>query len=296
MTLPNFLIAGTSRSGTTSLFYYLRQHPDIGFAEKKEPKYFSALGLQFPHNGPGDHNVDSIMVRDFGVYERLFDGLEKYRWVGEASSDYLFHHAHSVPAIRQTLGDVPIIICLRNPVDRAFSAYGNLVRDQRETLSFEEALKAEPGRIAANWDWMWHYRAGGMYADQVNSFLTTFSRVKVVMFEEFVEAPQKILKELYEFLGVDSSFVANTSVKYSQSGKIGNRLLARLSSRDNRVMFLVRQWLLKVIPRSLMERLAANFMTSDEANPETRNSLREFYQPDVERLEKLLERSLDKWR
>ena len=113
MSLPNFVIAGAARCGTTSLYYYLKQHPDIGFPNKKEPKYFSSIGKIFPHNGPGDHTVDRMVIRDFEAYQRLFQGVSNKR-VGEASSDYLYHHCHSAAEMRSVLGDVPIILSLRN--------------------------------------------------------------------------------------------------------------------------------------------------------------------------------------
>jgi hypothetical protein len=296
MTLPNFVIAGAARCGTTSLYYYLRQHPDIGFPKQKEPKYFSSLGMIFPHTGPGDQNVDRLVVRDFDSYQKLFAGLDSFKRIGEASSDYLYHHRTSAAEIRRVLGDIPIILCLRNPVDRAFSAYGNLVRDQRETLDFESALGAEERRLADNWDWMWAYRDGGMYAEQVESFVRTFSRVKVILFEDLKQDPQAVVNELFVFLGVNADHAVDTGTKYSHSGKAKNRLIAFLSNRDNAFAFFLRRMALKLIPRAFLEKVASRSLEKDEMKPETRRMLSEAFHADVVRLEAVLGRSLEVWK
>lgn len=296
MALPNFVIAGTARSGTTSLYYYLKQHPDIGFPQQKEPKYFSSLGLTFPHAGPGDQNVDKLMVRDFDSYQELFDGLEGKARLGEASSDYLYHHAHSAAEMRRVLGDVQIILCLRNPVDRAYSAYQNLIRDQRETLSFAEALAAEDGRMAANWDWMWAYKNAGLYANQVATFLRTFSSVKVVLFEDLEKDPQGVVRELFGFLGVAQDVPVDTATRYSHSGKAKNRLIAFLSNRDNALAFALRRIALKLVPRAVLERIASRSLEKAEMDPAVRGELRRYFRDDVTRLESLLARSLAVWK
>jgi hypothetical protein len=185
------MIVGSARCGTTSLYYYLKQHPEIGFPEKKEPKFFS-----LPHCGPGDGSVDEARVMNRTEYESLFQGMAGCKRVGDASSDYLYFHHYTAQAIRDTVGDIPILILLRDPVERAFSAYNNMLRDQREKLPFGEALKAEEERLAENWDWMWAYKSGGLYAAQVKTFQSTFSRVKVICLRIFPVRPCPLLKKL----------------------------------------------------------------------------------------------------
>ena len=296
MTLPNFVIAGTARSGTTSLYYYLKQHPEIGFPAKKEPKYFSSIGLRFPHQGPGDRIVDKLMIRDFATYQSLFEGLEVFSRVGEASSDYLFFHRHTAAEMRRVLGDIPVVLCLRNPVDRAYSAYSNLVRDQREPLSFADALDAEEQRLRENWDWMWAYKAGGLYAEQVATFLETFSRVKIVLFEELARDADAVVKELFAFLGVDDSVRVDTSTRYSYSGRVKNPLIAFFSDRGNPLAFALRQFVMRLVPRSQLERIARSAMHKEDMEAATRCALEGFFRSDIESLESMLERNLEAWR
>jgi hypothetical protein len=296
MSMPNFLIAGTARSGTTSLYYYLKQHPEIGFPSRKEPKYFSSLGLEFPHRGPGDNTVDQAVVRDFASYQKLFNGLERYKRVGEASSDYLFNYRHSAQAIRRTLNDIPIILCLRNPVDRAYSAYNNLVRDQREKLEFADALAAEESRLADNWDWMWAYKAGGLYADQVAAYQQAFSRVKVILFDDLVQDTKAVVHDLFLFLEVDKEHPVDTSTRYSHSGKARNKLIAFLSRRDNPVAFAMRKAALKVIPRTALEHAANHLLAKQAMNKDVHNELKAYFRQDILRLETLIGQNLERWK
>jgi len=296
VTLPNFVIAGAARCGTTSLYYYLKQHPKIGFPDKKEPKFFSSKAQKFPHNGPGDYTVDQAMVRDFTEYEKLFQNLGEAQLIGEASSDYLYHHEISAKEMYDVLGDIPIILCLRNPIDRAHSAYNNLVRDQRETLSFEDALASEEDRLSDNWDWMWAYKAGGLYAEQVKTFQRTFSNVKVVLFEDLKEDADTIVKELFDFLGVDSQIQVNTNTRYSHSGKAKNKLVAFLSNRENPVAFALRRFALKLAPRSFLEKIASRSLEQEGMSASTRIRLKTYFEKDVKQLEKVLGRSLELWK
>ena len=151
--LPNFLIIGASKCGTTSLYYYLKQHPEISFSDLKEPKYFSSVNESFPHNGIGDKSVDKYAIKSLTEYKSLFADLHNKR-VGEASPDTLYFYDKTASLIKETLGDIPIIIMLRNPVKRAFSAFMYLKRDSREKLSFRDGLLAENRRLKDNWDFI----------------------------------------------------------------------------------------------------------------------------------------------
>jgi len=189
--LPSFLIVGATRSGTTSLYYYLKQHPEIEFPSLKEPRYFSSLNLKLPQRGPGDETVDKKLVLDFDEYKRLFEPFKNSDMVGEASSEYLTDADFTAEKIRDVVGDVPIIIILRNPVQRAYSAYNNLRRDGRETETFGRALELEESRRSEGWDVMWAYKHVGLYCEQVRKYLDNFSRVKILIFEEFIINPIK---------------------------------------------------------------------------------------------------------
>ena len=137
--LPNFLVVGAGKSGTTSLYHYLKAHPDVFMSRIKEPGFIVAQFIKMPQSGVGDERQST--VGNFSDYCRLFEDAEGKKAVGEASNDNLYHYERAIPYIKRFFGDIKIIIILRNPVDRAFSAYTYLLRDNREFLTFEEDLR-----------------------------------------------------------------------------------------------------------------------------------------------------------
>jgi hypothetical protein len=275
------------------LYYYLKQHPDIDFPARKEPRYFSSIHLSLPQRGPGDKSTDDTLTRSLREYEELYQSISN-KWVGDASSEYLYHHEESAHRIKEMLGDVPIFLILRDPVERAYSAYNNLVRDGRETETFARALELEDERISNNYDMMWAYRKVGLYADQVATFLRTFTRVKVFLFEDFVSRTDECLREGCDFLGVDP-VQFDTSDRYSISGRPKLGLVSRIFGRSNRVSNSARRLVFAVVPRKYLERVAANLVAKDDMAPEVRRSLREYFRDDVAKLEGLLGRDLGSW-
>jgi hypothetical protein len=284
----DFLIVGVARCGTTSLFHYLIQHPQVGMPKIKEPKFLSSLDLQLPQQGIGDETVNLKIVKSEEEYFRLFEGLESFKCIGEGSSDCFYYHKNVIPRIIEKWGNsVKIIVCLRNPVDRAFSAYNNLIRDSREPLSFSEALQEEDKRISENWDWMWHYKNGGLYADALEHFMNVFSHVHVVLLEELQHQPRTTMNTIFRFLNVDEDFEVDTSTKYSTSGKPKNKIISTLTSRQNPIIFKIREALLKTIPRKYLEEIGAKLFHKAVKEVSTKKELTQFFGKDIKKLEKL---------
>lgn len=215
---PTFVIAGAARSGTTSLYDWLNQHPHVFMSPIKETNYF--LQLREPFTGPGDEVIGAPLPRDrqgrvrpkpvahvatWEEYLSLFDGSDGYAAVGEASTYYLLSPT-AARRIHTALPDCKIVIVLRNPVTRAVSAYRALVHWGRETRSFEEALALEDERLRIGWEWIWGLRAGGLYADQVERYLDAFPReqVGIWLFEDLADDAARIFSEITTFLGVGS--------------------------------------------------------------------------------------------
>ena len=159
---PNFFVAGAAKSGTSSLFHYLGAHPDVYKSPSKEPHFFCSQHFPERFTGPGDEGFSRDTVRDEAAYRRLFSGADAFTAAGEASVYYLLY-PDVAECIQAWNPQAKIILLLRNPVDRAFSAYMHLIRDGRETLSFERALVEEPARKAAGYQPLWWYREVGMY-------------------------------------------------------------------------------------------------------------------------------------
>lgn len=174
MVLPNFLIIGAAKAGTTSLYSYLKQHPDIFMSSWKEPKFFSLEGEKLDFQGPSQIiNTDSI--NNLESYLELFEGVKDETAIGEASPIYLY--SPKAPAnIKKYIPDAKLIVVLRHPAERAFSSFAHLIRAGYETLSFEEALEEEPQRIKEKWAPLWYYKEKGFYAQQLERYFELFDR------------------------------------------------------------------------------------------------------------------------
>ena len=289
--LPNFLIIGASKCGTTALYYYLKQHPEISFPDLKEPKYFSSLNELFPHNGIGDISVDKYAIKSLSEYKKLFAGIENKR-VGEASPDTIYFYNKTAPHIKETLGDVPIIIMLREPVKRAFSAFMYLKRDSREQLNFRDGLLTEDERLKNNWDFIWGYKKCGLYYNQVKTFMDNFSNVKVVLQEDLKKNTTTVLKDIYSFLAVDENFKTDISIQHNESGVPNNLISKFLLSRDNIVSTVIREIMKRLIPRNLLEKVASKSLEKISILERDKTYLKPYFYTDICKLEKLINKDL----
>ncbi len=293
--LPNFLVVGASKSGTSSLYHYLKQHPDIFLSEKqKEGRFFSQMANCF--DGPGDTVVEKTITKDVESYKLLFEGYNQERAIGDISPEYLYFHEQAIPLIKSILGnDVKIIIILRNPIDRAFSAYTHFKRDKRESLSFEEALEKEMERENQNWLWTWKYKQSGFYTTQVKAYFDNFKQVKVFLYDDLLNNQAKVLKEICVFIGIDSGFEFDTTYKYNVSGDPKNQLLYKLETSRGLI-----QALKKVIPSGIVAWVKKKWtgekqMVKSEISPEARLNLIGFFREDILELQKIINRDLTHW-
>ncbi|HEX8037597.1 MAG TPA: sulfotransferase [Chryseosolibacter sp.] len=298
--LPNFLIVGATKCGTSSLHQYLRQHPQIFMSDVKEPRFISSQVTPFPLNGPKDNKVEEWYVKKFDDYVKLFERAGGYKAVGEASADTLYFFKGTIPVIRQYFGDPKIIISVRNPVKRAFSAYQHLVRDLREELSFEEGLLEEPNRIKNNWELIYHYTAGSMYSDSVRAFMNNFTNVKVILNEDLEKRPQQVLREIFRFLEVDPDVDINTGIRYNMSGKPKSQWLHQFFFEGNMARQLakpiVRTFLSHETRIRIAQKIQEKNLTRLTINPETKARLQNLFEEDICKMEELLKRELSEWR
>lgn len=295
MNKPNFLIVGAQKSGTTSLYSYLKQHPQIYMSPVKEPHFFVSHFLKLPYRGIGDH-VTKI-IKDFKKYEALFSDVRNETKIGEAIAIYLCHYRNAIPRIHAMLGDIKIVIILRNPVDRAYSAYMHLIRDDREYLSFEDGLKEEAQRIACNWCDLWHYTSIGFYYQQVKAYLENFSQVKIFLFDDLKETPLALLKDLYNFLNVDSSFTPNDlGIRYEVTGVPKYRFVYNILRKPNIIKSAIKPFISEEKRMNIREKIIRCFVTKrPEMKPETRKFLIGVFKEDVLALQDLINRGLTHW-
>lgn len=281
----DFLVVGAGRAGTTSLFEILSQHPDIFIPPRKECRYFSDLPTNFAGPGAGYAN-DGIRSRQ--QYCSLFKTARPGQLCGDISPDYLYYYKKAVPKILSEVGpDIPIIIILRNPIDRTYSHYLKHVRDGRENLSFEAALKAEKDRLDNRWPWGWAYTGGGLYAAPVKHYLDNFKRVLILLFEEDIITGRAVFKIL-EFLGLEPHPGGIPHIHANKSGRTQNRLLHRIKAFAHKDYAIVRRLkqFVKLTPlyagskRIYRGALETNLKRED-MNPETRAMLRDKFHDNV---------------
>jgi len=299
MSLPNFFIIGAAKSGTSSLYMYLKQHPEIYMSPVKEPHFFSFDAQSKLTKGPGDPIPNAIT--DFEQYRSLFDGVCDEKAIGEASTSYLYR-PEAAHRIHDVLPGAKLIAILRNPAERAFSAYMHVVRDGRETAgSFSEALKLEDARKKDNWDPIWHFTSVGRYYEQLARYYQRFSRdqIKIFLYQELLNRQQALLEESFRFLGVNPNFTPDSSVKFNISGEQKSQVLYKLFksifNHPNPVRWISRyiipeRWRWKVTNWVRERNLKDN-----QIPPEKKSELITFYRPEILRLEQLIEKDLSHW-
>lgn len=240
---PNFFIVGAPKAGTTSLYHYLDQHPQIYMSPVKEPNYFASevrpdrFGGAFREEAERhvqevrEYLAGPMLEKRFGAlglewahYLKLFQNARGEKAIGEASVCYLW----SESAAENIFARVPsarIIMILRDPADRAFSQYVHGLRKGVVQESFrahiEKSLKrADDGRFSP----LYPFLEMGLYAGQVKRYLDLFPRENVLVnfYEDYQRDAGGTIARVLGFLGVDASFVPDMSRRYLDSGASGN--------------------------------------------------------------------------
>jgi len=295
MRMPDFLVVGAARAGTTTLHSYLHQHPEIFLPDVKEPCFFVFDGDENKYvNGKF-----AFAVRDISSYEKLFLKAGRDQVTGEMSTPYLYLYEKAIKTIKKYFdasGEIKIVIMLRNPVDRAFSQYAWRVRDGREPLSFEEAINAESERKKENYSFDYFYLDRGYYYHQLKAYIENFRSLYLILFEDFEKDPNRILRELCLFLGVDEEFIFKNVAAQNESAVPKSKSLSRLVTTESKLKYKL--WYGFPDPvrkriRTLFSKMNAGSKIS--MNPETREKLVEIYREDILKLQKLIGRDLTHW-
>lgn len=222
---PTFLVIGAMKSGTTTLFELLRDHPEIGMCREKEPAFFCH---------------DEIYARGWSWYESLFEGAEGMSAIGEASTSYTkrFQFPNAAPRIAQHLPDARIIYIVRHPLERIESQWMHGLHTGWHDRNFERALAdltlIDPSR---------YWRQISAYRDHFPD-----DRVLVVFFDELKANPKHLLKRCFRFLDVDPTIMpprldlaANVSTAI-ESDRRSLKALRRLPSFNRAVSLFPLSW------------------------------------------------------
>ena len=217
-------------------------------------------------------------------YQALFKKAKRDQLCGDISPDYLYFYHNAVPKILNEINaQAPVIIILRNPIDRAYSNYLHHVREGWEKLSFEDALDAEGERRSANWTWGWSYVDVGLYAEQVKAYMDNFERVLLLLFEEDIvtgRATGKVLK----FLNLDPFPEDLDEVHVNVSGYPQNRVLHRLMTDElvvRKIKNVVKATPLYAGSKRVFRKVMEGNLRKEEMGSGTRRMLKEKFQDDV---------------
>jgi hypothetical protein len=289
---PNFFLVGAAKAGTTSIYTYLSQHPDVFFPSIKEPHFFT----QVRPSPEQRFLIEAITKR--GAYLRLYARAANHIIIGDASPSYLWHP--EVPhRIRAAVPQAKIAIILRDPVERAYSHYLMDYREGAQDRPFYQALLDDMRRPGKGWGISYLYYELGLYAEQVRRYLDAFKpeRVKILMFEDFRRDAGAVLHELADFLRLDPNPLAeiDTSRMYNSYAAPRSQLLRRVAgAKFSRILgqSLIPHW----VGAYIFERFFLRQAPKPPLDPRARQLLCSLYDPELDKLETLLGRRLPELR
>jgi hypothetical protein len=299
MALPDFLLVGAPKAGTTALHVALARHPEIGMSSVKEPKYFLVDGPPPSGGGPGDAKTYSEYVWRREDYEALWDKAEPGQLLGESTTLYLGDpQAHR--RIYETVPGAKLVAVLRDPVDRAHSNWSHLRSAGLEPEGdFPRACMLGEGRVSDGWGPFWNYLELGRYGAQLEHLYSLFPREQVLllMYRDIREHPVETLDRVSAFLGVRTGLLSElpsenvtahvsdgllnkTVLKFVQGAEQGGRVTSP-------ARHALRSLAVKVLQREQRTRPALSF--------EERRLLLPHFASDGKLLEQLTGRSFAHW-
>ncbi len=293
--MPNLFIIGAAKAGTTALYDYLAQHPQVFLSRVKEPMFFSR---------------EEFYAKGLDWYDDFyFRGAESYPVRAEATPHYLYWSEKVAPRIKEVYGDRPVkfIVSFRDPVSRAHSWYWNMVREGREDLSFEEALRVEEFRLEQNRNELYQlgsmvygYSAGSRYASLLQPYLELFPAESFffVFQDDLKSRVDETCANIFGFLGIGSSIQISSS-----NSNPAAMPRSRLLHKTLRQRSLLKQFIKPFMPGRVRRRLKSKVMQANlqktpyaPLDPHLARELRLGYRTEIEKLEKITGRELSSWK
>jgi hypothetical protein len=313
VTLPNFFIVGAPKAGTTSLYTYLDQHAQIYMSPLKEPSYFAfemrpenfsaeqrprlvreQLALDEYLRGDLRQKRFGGLVSSWADYQRLFRNVTDEIAIGEATPCYLWSPS-AAGNIASRIPHAKIVINLRNPADRAFSQYLQMMTEGLICRSFREQIEANLRCEHKQFGALWPLLEFGHYHRQVERYLQHFPRaqIHISLYEDLQQAPARLMADLFSFLGVNQNFDADLS-RHHHEPRI---------PKFTRAAYYLKRWglwlrLRNLAPASLRRRVVPRMFrprASLQMSAADRGFLRDYYRDDITRLAALVGRDLSAW-
>ena len=293
MSLPNFICLGAAKSGTTTLYDILRQHPEIYISTFKEPHFFD-----IPENYK--NGID--------WYEKNYFKNADKKVIAEFTPSYFFEK-EAPKRIFNDLGDkVKFIVLLRHPVDRAYSHYLHSKRDEHEELEFVESLNKEGDRLLnyiQKKDYLSYLRnsyiSQGLYGDMMERYLKYFKldNFMFIHFEnEFLLKRDKTIHKVLEFLDVNHQIKLKTDIRSNPSSKEKSKTLKRIMKKKGWwraiIKWLVPSVQLRQIIRNWIQRSNLQEYKAEKLTRELRRQLfYSYFKENIDKFERLTNKKMD---
>lgn len=292
MNLPTFLIIGVQKAGTTSIYNYLNQHPQIYMSPVKETNFLEK-------NWEEIEDKRKARIDTFEKYCQLFTGVKDEIAIGEASPNYLFHYESSSERIKRYVPNAKLIAVLRNPVDRAYSDYLMHIRDaigkgKRTRFSEQIKYRADKSFVILK----------GFYYKHLQHFYEKFDReqIQVYLYDELSKYPVEFMQNMYRFVEVDDTFLPDVSKKAQVAQVPKNTAVNNLLRQQNPLRTIVSSGLRLVLPLEVRQNLRSRLIQMNSQDkktaplsPEDRQLLIELYREDILKLQDLIQRDLSAW-
>lgn len=285
--VPNFIVGGALKGGSTAVYHYLKQHPQIFMAEPKELRY---LGYD-PDDPWCAAHPEAFPIKSFDDYLAAFTAVEDQIAIGEASPTYLAS-PFAARRVKELLPDTRLIFSVRNPIDSAYSSYQMDVRSRRENRPVAEALNENERRVE-------RYR----YYHYLKYWYEQFPsrQLKVILFDDLITQPTETMQDVYRFLGVDDSFAPNQNLIEKNTGGVPKNALAGgfyhvvRSLREVHMLQRVKTHLPTALTKTYKAAKSASLEKAPPLPEEVRNRLKQYYAEDVRNLGELTGVQVSKW-
>ena len=279
MPLPNFLIIGTRKAGTTSLYHYLHQHPEIYMTPEKGTRYFL-------YDNEQERKIKNLRARTLAEYSDLFNGAEKKnaKAIGEVSPTYMYSKQARL-SIKETLPGVKLIASLRNPVDMTYSYY----QMQMRQLKPKDQVPINSSNVSC-WSGL------GLYSNYLKAYFEIFDQrqIKIIIFEEWIKDPVSTLQDIFRFLDVDDNFVPNMDTQYNIGGVAKNRYVAFLL-RHKRSLNILKPVVPEKTKIIFNKIISKNMKKMPPLGAELKSQLSLFFREDILSLQRLINKDLSVW-
>jgi len=284
----DFFIVGAPKAGTTSLYHYLNEHPQVEMSSQKEPDYFSDKAIQSQGMYYGKNRIDTEEK-----YNELFNTQKKDVIFGEGSVSYLFF-----PTVAQDIKAynpiAKIIIMIRNPIDRAFSHY---LMDYRLGLvsdSFEDIINKKSRDKNAHLFYQQYIKVGE-YATQLKRYFDIFDKENILLvdYEDFKSDVTGTVNLVYSFLNVSTEFSADVNKKHNTFTMPRNKLIRFVYS-----FVVIRNMLSFIFSKNIVKAVRFVLFRKNKKPKlleETSNQLKHYFSNDVRLLESIIGKDYSKW-